>query len=306
MFGGYILGPGFGQTGLHVGYNVVRGRYLAGMEVQIGFIYVGPPALAGLAALDDYSARFGFILKPDVLLYSEAGWGFRFGDGAWTLGVGVEKALSGNRSLFLEVKRAWAFDLSPAGVSVQAGMNWRRAEGAGPVNFGGQGQSASGFDWSGYYAGMFPAFTYPSAIQGGLQTGYNFVRGSFLVGIEAQYSLTYVGVGAPGDLIWGLASEDDFNLRMGAILGSRVLLYTEAGVGFRVGSYRWTAGGGVEVAVGSNFSIFAEVKAVGLFGSGFVGPMIQSGVNWYRGGCGPDNQMPRPCWMWSLMMPGPR
>ena len=104
----------------------------------------------------------------------------------------------------------------------------------------------------------------------------------------------------------GLASVDDFNARAGVILGSRLLLYSEAGAGFRPGGYTWTAGGGAEFAIGPNFSVFAEVKAAGTFGSGYDGRMIQAGFNFYEAGCGPLGQRPRPCWLLPALLPGAR
>jgi opacity protein-like surface antigen len=137
---------------------------------------------------------------------------------------------------------------------------------------------APSFDWSGPYVGAYggAVFNSPTYYQAGIQAGYNFTRGNFLAGIEGQ---------AGADFSGGTAFEADVNARVGGILGERVLLYAEAGVGLITGTptYIWTAGGGMEVAVGNAASVFAEAKAVGAFTGGCCALLVQGGLNWHFG-----------------------
>lgn len=136
--------------------------------------------------------------------------------------------------------------------------------------------AAPAFDWSGLYFGanggvFYTGSIYPSV---GAQVGFNMVRGSFLFGVEAQAGVIFAG---------GIAPEIYLNGRLGFILGDRVLLYGEAGVGFIVGPGPvWDAGGGVEIGVRDTLSVFAEAKVVGSFGGGLAGYSITGGVNFHR------------------------
>jgi hypothetical protein len=48
-------------------------------------------------------------------------------------------------------------------------------------------------------------------------------------------------------------------------------------------TYLWTAGAGMEVAVGNAASVFAEAKAVGNFTGGCCALAVQGGLNWHFG-----------------------
>ena len=106
------------------------------------------------------------------------------------------------------------------------------------------------------------------------------MRGGFLAGIELQAGL--FGFATP------LTLEGNVNARLGYILGERFLLYGEAGVGalYTLSAppavLFWTAGGGVEVALGNSRSIFVEGKTFRPFGAGLPGIIVQGGVNWLR------------------------
>ena len=125
------------------------------------------------------------------------------------------------------------------------------------------------FDWAGPYAGVYGGFFFgPGLIQTGVQAGYNFVSGGFLAGIEASAGAVISG---------GIGFEGTLNARLGAILGSRVLLYAEAGFGYIVppGAFLISVGGGAEFAVGQSASVFAEAK---WYGGGIT---VQGGLNWH-------------------------
>jgi len=134
--------------------------------------------------------------------------------------------------------------------------------------------AAPAFDWSGPYIGAYGGIFYPAYYQAGIQAGVNMVRGNFLFGAEAQLGAIFAG---------GFTYDVALNGRLGFILGERFLLYGIAGVGFNpaVGPL-WTAGGGVEVALGTAWSLFAEGGVAGTFGGGLFAYTFQAGVNWHR------------------------
>ena len=130
------------------------------------------------------------------------------------------------------------------------------------------------FDWAGPYIGAYGGYTFGFGFgQAGLQAGYNFVMGGgLLAGIEAQAGVAFGG---------GLGLEGDLNGRLGYILGGNFLLFGEAGLGIISGTPIYTAGGGMEVAVGQSVSVFAEAKAMGTIGGGIGGLTVQGGLNWH-------------------------
>jgi len=140
---------------------------------------------------------------------------------------------------------------------------------------------APAFDWSGPYVGAYGgAILFPPGdpiYQVGLQGGFNFVRGRFLVGAEA-YGEYRISSG------FGNHWSAGVNGRVGAVLGERVLVYGEAGAGWAqpVGAV-WTAGGGVELGLRDSLSLFTEVKAIGTFNGFCCGTQIQAGLNWHIG-----------------------
>jgi outer membrane immunogenic protein len=136
--------------------------------------------------------------------------------------------------------------------------------------------AAPAFDWSGPYIGAYGGVFLPAtAGQAGIQAGFNVVRGRFLAGLEAQVGAVFGG--------GGFTYEAYLNGRLGFILGDRFLLYGEAGVGMLGGIFIWTGGGGMEIALREAWSIFAEAKAIGVFGGGGIAAYtVQGGINWHR------------------------
>jgi opacity protein-like surface antigen len=136
---------------------------------------------------------------------------------------------------------------------------------------------APAFDWSGPYVGAYGGYVFGGVwIQAGVQAGYNMVRGNFLAGLEAQAGAAFLG--------GTVAFEGNLNARLGFVLGSRFLLYGEAGLGIVIPApvYLWSAGGGLEIGLGTSASLFAEAKVVGAFGGG-IGYSVQGGLNWHPG-----------------------
>jgi outer membrane immunogenic protein len=130
------------------------------------------------------------------------------------------------------------------------------------------------FSWGGPYVGAYGGYIFgPGFPQFGAQAGYNFVSGGFLGGVEVQAGGVFVG---------GLAFEGNLKARAGAVLGSSLLLYGEAGVGWlSTGVFTYTFGGGAEVALGTAVSLFAEAKGLGVFGGGCCLVTVQGGLNWH-------------------------
>jgi hypothetical protein len=149
------------------------------------------------------------------------------------------------------------------------------ASAADPLMLGSQ-SGAAGFSWAGSYLGLYTGWLFTplgTVDRIGGQAGYNFVRGRFLIGIEGHGGAIFtVGPGA---------AEVELSARLGAILRSRFLLYGEAGIGMVADQGTYTFGGGVEVAVGDSFSLFAEAKRFGTFASGCCNNTVQLGLNFH-------------------------
>jgi len=129
------------------------------------------------------------------------------------------------------------------------------------------------FDWSGFYVGVYGGYNLLNTYaQAGGQAGFNILRGALLAGVELQ-----LGAASGGGGIF----EAYLNGRAGAVLGDRLLLYAEGGVGTFSGSLAWTAGAGGEIAIGGSISVFAEAEA--FFTSGFEGSVLQAGINFHPG-----------------------
>jgi hypothetical protein len=137
--------------------------------------------------------------------------------------------------------------------------------------------AAPAFDWSGPYIGVYGGALFGGTTVGeaGIQAGFNIVRGRFLAGLEAQVGAVFAG---------GTFSYEAYlNGRLGFILGDRFLLYGEAGVGTLAGTFVWTGGGGIEIALRDAWSLFVEAKAIGAFGGGGIAAYgVQGGINWHR------------------------
>ena len=105
------------------------------------------------------------------------------------------------------------------------------------------------------------------------------MNGRFVFGPEIQIGAIFLD-----EPWWAVAA----NLRAGVVLGERVLVYAEAGIGTTIDPniLFTTLGGGVEIGLGERLSIFGEAKGVWLpdAGNAFVGTMIQVGLNFHLGG----------------------
>ena len=116
--GGFTGGFGLGDAGVQVGYNMVFGNFLAGVEVETTHSFI-------LAALINASlnARLGGILGDNFLVYGEAGIGEYLFAPIWTAGAGLEVGIGGNLSLFGEARAVLAIGGGYIGTQIRGGVN---------------------------------------------------------------------------------------------------------------------------------------------------------------------------------------
>ena len=142
-----------------------------------------------------------------------------------------------------------------------------------------------GFDWAGPYVGAYAGrifwfddgtdFTWADWLFGG-QAGYNIVFGRLLAGVEFRAGVI--------DNFGDLAFEGGATVRAGVILGDRVLVYAEVGLGtVAFNEPFWTFGGGVEIGIGRSLSVFAEAAVRDYIGEDGLEFMILGGVNFHLG-----------------------
>jgi opacity protein-like surface antigen len=117
-------------AGVQAGFNIQRGSFVAGLELQAGAAYdFGAGAFAVTA---DANAKLGFALGQRALLYGEAGIGafYLFGGGFfpyWTAGGGLEFAIRDPMTVYLEAKVLQQLSVATPLIYVfEAGLNWHR------------------------------------------------------------------------------------------------------------------------------------------------------------------------------------
>ena len=123
--GGPPLWKSLGVVG---GYDFQVNRMVLGLNVRTSVpspIGVGAPLFTGL--LDaNLNIRAGFLVNDRFLAYGTAGLGivmpaFPY----WTIGLGVEFAMSDRLHLFTELTRARALGGPPVGTAIQFGLTLR-------------------------------------------------------------------------------------------------------------------------------------------------------------------------------------
>ncbi|MGV8841121.1 MAG: outer membrane protein [Bauldia sp.] len=127
--------------------------------------------------------------------------------------------------------------------------------------------------FAGFYAGAVAGWLPSDYFSVSAQAGFNFVRGRLLVGVEGQIGVLFAG----GPLLGG-----EVTARAGVLLGSRAVVYGEAGALFLPANAPpvfGLIGGGVEFAVNDRISVFAEAK--NLIGTPAV--EFQAGINFHFG-----------------------
>lgn len=163
------------------------------------------------------------------------------------------------------------------------------------------------FNWTGPYLGMNLGYEWasathsdasPNGFTGGIQGGYNWQIGQFVYGFETDLQVS----GADDTF----ANWKFYNPWFGTLRGragyamNNVLLYATLGMAYGGGKLQmsglsdsnshigWTAGGGIEVGLTSNWSVKAEYLYVDLsdqhyilFGNtGFEANILRFGVNY--------------------------
>jgi outer membrane immunogenic protein len=116
----------------------------------------------------------------------------------------------------------------------------------------------SGFDWSGFYAGVYGGVQ-DSAVGGtqfapGLQLGVNVQFDFYLVG--AEVAVQGLAGGTVGDSTYG-----QILARAGLVVNDDLVLYAAGGYGLDLGPPEESdalLGGGVELAIGGGFTVEAQ------------------------------------------------
>jgi hypothetical protein len=124
-------------------------------------------------------------------------------------------------------------------------------------------------DWNGLYAGTFAGVTKAPgggsifSFNVGAQAGFNFVPGSFLVGVNFDAGASIIG----GAIFIGDVTG---TIRLGGFISPDVLLYTAFGFGthfpYFAGTNATVLGAGAEVAIGTNLGLFGELRRYRILG----------------------------------------
>lgn len=132
------------------------------------------------------------------------------------------------------------------------------AQDYGPYGYG--GGAAYGFDWNGYYAGVYgggvPMGT--TSWNAGIFTGVNVQMESIVFGAEAQLGADFAATTSLDALVMG---------KGGLSLGN-TLVYGTLGTGFVSGDFGYALGGGAEYGVTQTMSVRGEALATGKWGAG--------------------------------------
>jgi hypothetical protein len=256
------------MVGTQFGYNFAANSLRFGFEIETEYYRFGNPATVDATA----NGRIGLVLGSNILLYGQAGIGSFNNNPVWSAGGGIELALGGgNLALFAEGKAMFLLGGGgggPVAWSIRGGVNYYADE---------NNLDATGnFDWGGLYFGAHGGIINgggPIAGNAGVQVGYNFGGGPFVGGIEVETTHSF----GPPVLI-----NAALNGRGGFAFGN-VLIYGEAGLASLVALPVWTAGGGLELALGTQLGVFGEAKAVFPLGGGPAGFQVNGGMNIHFG-----------------------
>lgn len=130
------------------------------------------------------------------------------------------------------------------------------AQDYGPYGFGGGGY---GFDWDGFYAGVYGGgvpMGDTTSWNAGIFTGVNVSIDAAVFGVEAQLG---------GDFADN-PSIDALVLGKGGISFGPALAYATAGTGIVAGEFGYAVGGGADVSVTDYMSIRGEALGTGSWG----------------------------------------
>lgn len=162
---------------------------------------------------------------------------------------------------------------------------------------------APAYDWSGFYVGAMGGYG-TSTTQGvdfkggfgGVTIGSNFQMGSLLIGIESELAGSNIGQTVGNGFVSVSDRIDAFgsvNLRAGIAL-ERILVYGKGGYATAVNTISasafgltgsesrthqgWDAGGGLEVALGSGWSMKGEYLYTHYFSQNYLQSIFVGGV----------------------------
>ncbi|QCK86262.1 porin family protein [Phreatobacter aquaticus] len=159
---------------------------------------------------------------------------------------------------------------------------------------------ASGFSWTGFYAGVHAGYgwgrstgtnpfggQFPLSTSGallGAQVGYNYQINSLVLGVEADLAYTTIG----GHTALGLTGRNNMLGSLRARAGfavDRSLFYVTGGLGIQTASFTqgagaaekytrfgWVLGAGYEYAITNNWTVKAEYMYYN-FGTRTLGPI---------------------------------
>ena len=133
VYGSFLAnfaGPAYGVgAGVQAGFNIQRGSFVVGLELQAGVIY---DITFGAFGFDpQLNARLGFAVGERALVYAEGGAGAIIASGVgttpfWTAGGGLAFAIRDPMTAFGEVKVLAPFGGGGMIYIFQAGLNWHR------------------------------------------------------------------------------------------------------------------------------------------------------------------------------------
>jgi outer membrane immunogenic protein len=156
--------------------------------------------------------------------------------------------------------------------------------------------SAPSFSWTGGYVGLNAGYGWGqtdisaggtnnnnaiNGVVGGIQAGYNYDMGGFVLGAEADFNLTNVHHSEAGSTV-RVNNFGTVRARAG-LVADRFMPYVTAGVAYGRGyievagtgkeeqtHWGWAAGLGAEYAVADNITVRAEYIHTGLAGSNYT------------------------------------
>ncbi|RDE09205.1 hypothetical protein [Pelagibacterium lacus] len=162
----------------------------------------------------------------------------------------------------------WAATRIAAVVVAAAGLTFpAAAQDYGPYGYGGTGY---GFDWNGFYAGVYgggvPLGT--TSASAGIFTGVNVAIDSAVFGVEAQLGADFAASPSLDALILG----------KGGMSFGQALAYATAGTGLVSGSMGYALGGGVEYGMTDYLTVRGEALGTGKWGAGMNDLRLAAGL----------------------------
>jgi outer membrane immunogenic protein len=163
------------------------------------------------------------------------------------------------------------------------------------------------FTWTGFYAGVNGGYSFggftgtaapllrdPAGFTGGGQIGYNHQIGQFVIGVETDLQFSDVKGGGTAPIARGRLDYFGTLRARGGIAFDRAFIYATAGYAYgnakvtQVGGLTdanfhngWTAGAGIEYALGQNLSLKGEYLYTSLEKKTFFAPGTTGGLDFH-------------------------